>query len=84
LIDCVNGTSGESLCAMMLRARWTVTTVRMGAGGSSSGSPARGQPSSYGSRASARNRFAGLNVAPRPLAGGGASFVVSVRRPLKG
>src|SRR6185437_8891525 len=78
LMDCENGMSGESLCAMIERARWIVTAVRSGAGCSSSTGCV--QPSSHASRRSSRKRFAGLNVAPRPLMGGdGGSFVLIVR-----
>ena len=74
LIDCVNGMSGESLRAMIVRAGWIVTVVRswraaglvgvFGIGGTAA------QPSSYASRSSRRKRFCGLNVAPRPRSGG--------------
>src|SRR3954452_18751879 len=67
LIDCENGTSGDSLCAMMVRARWMVTTVRGGGGASSADSLTDCQPSSHGYRASARKRLPGLNVAPPPF-----------------
>lgn len=69
LIDCVNGTSGDALVAMIVRARWIVTVVRSGGGASSPASAAGCQPSSHASRASIRKRFAGLNVAPRPFCG---------------
>src|SRR5688572_4842377 len=54
--------SGESLRAMIVRDCWIVTVVASGGSGSSSCV----HPSSSGLRASRRNRFAGLNVAPRP------------------
>jgi hypothetical protein len=46
LIDCVNGTSGESLREMMVRAGVMRTTVLSGGGGSSSSAvaPACGLP----------------------------------------
>src|SRR5436190_13584120 len=45
-------------------------------GGSASSSTA--QPSSTASRASRRNRFSGLNVAPRPLAGGAGRPIIAI------
>src|SRR5512132_1406187 len=76
LIDWLNGTSGESLCAMIVRARWIVTIVFREGGVSSSAGPSAGcQPSSQRSRTSMRYRFAGLNVAPRPLTGAGGGTV---------
>ena len=69
---------GRSMAwAMIVRACWIVTVVfRGGSASSSSSSPqlAAGatpfiQPSSIASRCSRRKRFAGLNVAPRPLIG---------------
>src|SRR5437764_8610891 len=68
LIDCVNGMSGESFRAMIVRAFWIDTVVLSGGGSSSLGVPSGGvQPSSTASRASRRKRLAGLKVAPRPL-----------------
>src|SRR6266513_3887228 len=77
LIDCVNGMSGESLRAMIVRAFWIDTVVLSGGGSSSLGVPSGGvQPSSTASRASRRKRLAGLKVAPRPLwACGGAAGI---------
>src|SRR5678816_1581265 len=76
-IDCENGMSGESLRAMIVRAGVIRTSVLSGGrGSSSSGSrPVVSQPSSTASRCSRRKRFAGLNVAPRPLAGGVAAVI---------
>src|SRR5262245_50251981 len=67
--------SGESLRAMMVRAGVIRTTVLSGGGGSSSSGERllSRQPSSTSSRCSRRKRLAGLNVAPRPLAGGVAA-----------
>src|SRR2546426_4719617 len=73
LIDCVNGMSGESLRAMIVRDAWIITVVLSGGSGSSSAT-AFSQPSSTASRPSLRNRFAGLNVAPLPLGGSGPLF----------
>jgi len=49
LIDCVNGMSGESLRAMIVRAGWIVTTV-LGVCGASASASAVDQPSSNASR----------------------------------
>ena len=84
LIDWVNGMSGESLRLMMVRACWMRTVVFGGAAAVPSvavSSTGGAQPSSTGSRVRSAKRLSGLNVAPRPLRGGGlAAGRTSVRR----
>src|SRR4051812_6718997 len=70
LIDCVNGTSGETLREMIVFARSIVTCV-LSAGSSSSGGVF--QPSSIDSRATCSKRPSGLMAAPRPLLGAACS-----------
>src|SRR6476661_4074289 len=81
LIDCVNGISGESLRAMIVRAAWMVTIVLRGGSSSPSVSVPGCQRSSQASRESTRKRFAGLNVAPRPLTGGSDGVRAVMRFP---